>query len=144
MATGSMIIWCHLDDLVRSVKYKITLLKGIPVINQTLLLDGQILVDDATLYSCGVRTNSILEVQASSAHALVNLRATSINPSLSVVRFTLLPSTVGSHEIPVMAQQELIPYQVIQLVIMPDVSARLLNDFLHYLYTGNIAVTIGE
>jgi len=144
MVTGSMIIWCHLDDLVRSLKYKITLLKGIPVINQTLLLDRQILADDATLYSCGVRTNSMLELQASSLHAVVNLRATSINPSLSVVRFTLLLSTRDSHELPVMVRQESIPYQVIQLVIMPDVSARLLNNFLHYLYTGNIAVTVGE
>ena len=142
-----MIIWCCLEELVRSVKYKIALLKGIPVINQSLLLDGQILADDATLHSCGVRTNSVLELQASSTHSIVNLRATSINPSLSVVRFTPLSSTRSSHELPLtgFASQEVsIPHQVTQLVIVSDVSGTLLSDFIRYLYTGNIAVTVGK
>lgn len=144
MTTGSMVVWCHLDDLVRSIKYKITLLKGIPVINQTLLLDGHILADDATLYSCGVRTNSVLEVQANSEHAAVNLRATTINPSLSIVTFTPLASTRGNHGLPVLSQATSIPHQVAQLVIVSDVSGRLLSDFIRYLYTGNIVVTVGK
>lgn len=144
MAAGSMIVWCRLDDSVRSVKNKITLLKGIPVINQTLLLDGHILADDATLYSCGVRTNSVLEVQANSEHAVVNLRATSINPSLSIVTFSPLPSTSGNLGLPMVLQATSLPYQVIQLVIVSDVSGRVLNDFIRYLYTGNIAVTLGK
>ena len=129
---------------MRSVKYKITLLKGIPVVNQSLLLDGQILADDATLHSCGVRTNSVLELQASSMHSIVNLRATSINPSLSVVRFTPLSSIRSSHELPLTSREVLIPHQVTQLVIVSDVSGTLLSDFIRYLYTGNIAVTVGK
>lgn len=144
MPTGNMIIWCHLDDSVRSVKYKIALLKGIPVINQTLLLDGQILADDATLHSCGVRTNSILQVQANLEHLVVNLRARTINPSLSIVRFTPLASTSGSHGLPAMLQQEFIPHHVVQLVLVSDVPGRLLSDFICYLYTGNIAISIGR
>lgn len=114
------------------------------MVNQTVLLDGRILVDDATLYSCGVRTNSLLEVQASSRHAVVNFRATSINPSLSIVRFTPLASTRGGHELPIMSQEVSLPHQVTQLVIVSDVAGRLLNDFIRYLYTGNIAVTLGK
>ena len=129
---------------MRNVKYKIALLKGIPVINQSLLLNGQILADNATLYSCGVRTNSVLELQASSMHSRVNLRATSINPSLSIVRFTPLSSTSSSHELPLTSQEVSIPHQVTQLVIVSDVSGILLSDFIRYLYTGNIAVTIGK
>ena len=144
VTTRSMIVWCRLDDLVRSVKYKIALLKGIPVINQTLLLDGQILADDATLCSCGVRTNSVLEVQASSEHSVVNLRATSINPCLSVVRFTPLASTRGTHGLPVLSQGVSLPNQITQLVIVSDVSGRLLSDFIQYLYTGNIVATMGK
>lgn len=144
MATGCMIIWCRLEDLVRSIKCKIALLKGIPVINQSLLLDGQILTDNVTLHSCGVRTNSVLELQASSTHSIVNLRATSINPSLSIVGFTPLSSTRSCYELPLTSQEVSIPHQVTQLVIVSDVSGTLLSDFIRYLYTGNIAVTIGK
>lgn len=144
MVTGSMIVWCHLDDLVWSVKCKITLLKGIPVISQILLLDGRPLPDDATLNLCGVRTNCILEVQASPEHPVVNFRATSINPFLSVVRLSALPSARGSHELSVMSQVVSLPYQVVRLIVVSDISATLLHDFIHYLYTGNIAVTMGK
>ena len=145
MVTGSMIVWCCLNDLVISVKNKITLLKGIPLINQTLLLDGQVLANDATLYSCGVRTNSVLEVQASSEqHPVVNLRATSINPSLSIVSFTPLASTSSNLGLPMVSQATSLPYQVMQLVIVSDVSGRLLSDFIRYLHTGNIVVTVGK
>ena len=143
MATGSTIIWCRLDDSVRSIKYKIALLKGIPVMNQSLLLDGQILADGSTLHSCGVRTNSLLELQASSTHSVVRLRATSINPSLSVVKFAPLAS-LSRDDLPAMSREESIPHQVTQLIIVYGVSGTLLNDFIRYLYTGNIAITIGK
>lgn len=142
---GNMIIWCYEDELVRSVKYKIAVLKGIPVSNQTLLLNEQTLSNDITLHSCNVRTNSMLVLQVSGSNRPVKLRAASINPSLSIINFSISPFIQAvSYEIPVLPCEVTLPAQVAQLLIVSDLTGNSFSEFIRYLYTGTIMVTIGK
>ena len=142
---GCMIIWCYPDELVRSVKYKIAILKGISVSNQTLILNDQTLSNDVTLNSCNVRTNSMIVLQVSGSARAVNLRAASINPLLSIVNFSISPFIQAvSYEIPVLPSEVTLPTHVAQLLIVSDITGNSFSEFIHYLYTGNIMVSIGK
>jgi len=142
---GSMILWCYPDELVRSVKYKIAILKGIPVSNQILILNDQTLPNDVTLDSSNVRTNSMILLQVNGTTRPVNLRAESINPLLSIVNFSLSTFVQAvSNEIPVLPCEVTLPAHVTQLLIMSDIAGNLFSEFLYYLYTGMIMVSIGK
>lgn len=142
---GSMILWCYPNELVRSVKYKIAILKGIPVSNQTLISNDQTLSNDVTLHSCNVRTNSMIVLQVHRTVRRVNLRAASINPLLSIVNFSMSPFMQAvSYEIPVLASEVTLPAHIAQLLIVSDITGNLFSEFIRFLYTGMIQVSIGK
>jgi len=75
----------------------------------------------------------------------VNLRAASINPLLSIVNFSMSPFIQAvSYEIPVLPSEVTLPAHVAQLLIVSGITGNLFSEFIRYLYTGTIQVSIGK